>query len=64
LYQRWIEMYAGPEYAEFVDWCISLMNEAGQGLPERELVRLEGIFRTSTRYEARFWEMAWAKEAW
>lgn len=63
-YQRWIEMYAGAEYGEFVDWCLDLMNAAGDGLPERAILQLEQTFLTSTRYELAFWEMAWRQQTW
>lgn len=63
-YQRWIEMYAGPEYGEMVDWCIDLLNRAGAGLPEPAIRRLEEIFTISSRYELAFWQMAWTMESW
>ncbi len=52
-------MYAGDEYGQLVDWCIDLMNAAGEGLPERAIRHLEDVFITSSRYELAFWEMAW-----
>jgi thiaminase/transcriptional activator TenA len=63
-YQTWIEMYAGDEYGQLVDWCIDLMNAAGEGLPERAIRHLEDVFITSSRYELAFWEMAWSLEQW
>ena len=57
-------MYAAPEFAELADWCRGLLDRLADGLPERELQRLEEAFVTSSRYEWRFWEMAWNQEAW
>jgi thiaminase/transcriptional activator TenA len=63
-YRDWVGMYAGPEYSEFVDWCIAITDRLGEQLPMWRIDQLARIFRTSTRYEAAFWEMSWSKETW
>ena len=63
-YAKWIAMYAAPEFAALAGWCQELLDRLAEGLPERELRRLEEAFVTSSRYEWRFWEMAWSQEAW
>lgn len=63
-YARWIDMYAAPEFAELAEWCRDLLDCLADGLPERDLRRLEEAFVTSSRYEWLFWEMAWKKEMW
>jgi thiaminase/transcriptional activator TenA len=45
-------------------WCRELLDRITEGLPERELQKLEAAFFTSSRYEWQFWEMAWKMERW
>ena len=63
-YARWIAMYGSREFAELAQWCRELLDRITEGLPERELQRLEAAFLTSSRYEWQFWEMAWKMEHW
>ena len=63
-YREWVEMYAGAEYSDFVDWCIATTDRLGEGLPEWRVDRLAAIFNVSTRYEAAFWEMSWSQQTW
>jgi thiaminase/transcriptional activator TenA len=63
-YQRWIETYADPEFAELAKWCRELTDAACAGLPESALLRVERAFVTSSRYELAFWQMAWQRESW
>jgi len=63
-YRDWVEMYAGPEYSEFVEWCIAITDRLGAGLPDWRIDQLTAIFKTSTRYEAAFWEMSWTQQTW
>lgn len=60
----WIDMYASDEFADLADWCRALLDRVTEGLPERELARVEEAFVTSSRYEYLFWEMAWTQEQW
>ena len=63
-YAAWIDMYASSEFAELAAWCRDLLDGITDGLPERELSRVEEAFVTSSRYEYLFWEMAWNQEEW
>ncbi len=56
-YARWIDLYAGEEFAELAAWCRELVDEA-EGARER----MTEAFLTSSRYELAFWEMAWREE--
>jgi thiaminase/transcriptional activator TenA len=63
-YARWIAMYSSREFAELAEWCRELVDTLAAGQPERDLLRLEEAFLTSSRYEWQFWEMAWNMERW
>jgi len=63
-YAKWIAMYSSREFAELAEWCRDLLDHLAEGLPERDLRRLETTFLTSSRYEWQFWEMAWKMEQW
>jgi thiaminase (transcriptional activator TenA) len=63
-YAKWIEMYASAEFAELASWCRELADEVGEGLAPAARLRATDAFRTSSRYELAFWEMAWTGEAW
>lgn len=63
-YAKWIEMYAGPEFAELAEWCRALVDRLAEGAPEAQRRRIEDAFLTSSRYEGLFWEMAWRRETW
>lgn len=64
LYREWVLMYSSEEFGKLTDWTISLMNELAEGLPERELARLEHHFVTASKFEYLFWDMAYRKEEW
>jgi len=63
-YTKWIAMYSSREFADLAQWCRGLLDNLAGGLPDRELQKLEAAFLTSSRYELRFWEMAWKLEQW
>jgi thiaminase (transcriptional activator TenA) len=63
-YAKWVEMYASAEFAALAGWCRELADEVGAGLPAAARERATDAFRTSSRYELAFWEMAWSGEAW
>ncbi len=63
-YAKWIDMYSSQEFAELAGWCRELVDRLAEGLPERELLKLETAFLTSARYEWQFWEMGWRMEGW
>lgn len=61
---EWVEMYASPEFAELAEWCRGLLDSLAAGQPEHELQRLQDAFLTSSRFELRFWQMAYVQEGW
>jgi thiaminase/transcriptional activator TenA len=63
-YARWVALYSGEVSARLARRARELMDRLADGLPERALCGPEAAFLTSSRYEWRFWEMAWAGEAW
>lgn len=63
-YARWIELYASDEFAELAAWCRDILDEAGTSLSPAQRARVEDAFILSSRYELRFWEMAWTGERW
>ena len=63
-YAKWIAMYSSVEFAALAGWCRELVDRLAEGLPERELAKLEKAFLTSARYEWQFWEMGWRMEGW
>ena len=63
-YAAWVEMYAGEEFAELTAWCKDLMDDVAADASEAERERYVELFRTSARYEYRFWDAAWRQEAW
>ncbi|MFX3635924.1 MAG: thiaminase II [Candidatus Pristimantibacillus sp.] len=64
LYREWILMYSSEGFGVLTDWCISLMDQLAEGLPERELERLEERFVITSKYEYMFWDMAYRQEKW
>ncbi len=60
LYARWIDDYAGAEYAELTSWCKELTNSAAATGDHRGMTE---TFLTSSRYELAFWNASWHEEA-
>jgi thiaminase/transcriptional activator TenA len=63
-YSEWIAMYAGEEFTDLTEWCKGLMDDVAAEATETERERYRDIFRTSARYEYRFWDAAWREEGW
>lgn len=63
-YAEWIEMYAGDEFTELTEWCKELMDEVAEPKHTDVRDRYRSLFRTSARYEYRFWDAAWRQETW
>jgi thiaminase/transcriptional activator TenA len=64
LFREWILMYSSEEFGALTDWCIGLMDRLAEGLPERELTRLEEHFVKASKLEYMFWDMAYRQEEW
>jgi len=60
---RWIDTYAGEEFAALADWCRGVCDDiaAEAGATGRE--RMQEAFVTSSRYELEFWDAAWRSVA-
>ena len=63
-YQRWIETYTSEEYGEAVEEALSILDEAGAGLGNRDLHRLRSLFRLSAIYEYMFWDQIYRRIDW
>jgi thiaminase/transcriptional activator TenA len=63
-FAKWIRSYADPEFAALAEWCRALADRLADGADAAGRRRMEEAFLTSSRYEYRFWEMAWSLEAW
>jgi thiaminase (transcriptional activator TenA) len=63
-YQKWIDTYGGEVFGADVREVLTVTNLLGAdlGRAERDLVHRH--FRTTSRYEWMFWDMAYREEAW
>jgi thiaminase (transcriptional activator TenA) len=61
---EWIKMYSSEEFGQLALWCIELLDNLTDGLPEKDLQRLEEIFLNTTRYEYMFWDMSYHLQMW
>lgn len=64
LYQRWIDAYAGEEFATTVRDFLDLIDETASRASEGERQAATRAFREGVRFEWMFWEMAWREEQW
>lgn len=63
-YRKWIETYDSETFGEGAKWLIALMDELADGLPERELARLEEHFIMTSKFEYLFWDMNYHEQDW
>lgn len=63
-YQRWIDTYAGDEFAATVAEVLALADRIGADLPEPQALRAREHFLVTARYEWMFWDAAWRLESW
>jgi thiaminase (transcriptional activator TenA) len=63
-YQRWIDTYAGDEFAATVSAVLAAADEAGTDLATAEAERARHHFVTTARYEWMFWDAAYRQETW
>jgi thiaminase/transcriptional activator TenA len=64
LYRRWIETYAGEEFATIVRAVLALTDRLGLELSASERERVAERFVTTSRYEWMFWDMGYRQEQW
>jgi len=63
-YQRWIDTYAGEEFAEVVAEVLALVDRTGPTLGAAEEVLARAHFATTARYEWMFFDAAYRREDW
>ena len=63
-YQKWIDNYAGEEYAGSVREVPAMYNAEAPKLTAAQRARCRELFVLSARYEYLFWDMAWREEQW
>lgn len=63
-YARWIDTYAGEEFALVVAEVLALVDQIGSDVSEAQEARLHRHAATATRYEWLFWDMAWQQQEW
>lgn len=64
LYAEWIEMYSSEEFKALGDQLCQMLDQLTEHAAPEEQARLSRIFKTSTRYEYAFWDMAYRQEQW
>ncbi|WP_354697875.1 Aminopyrimidine aminohydrolase [Paraconexibacter sp. AEG42_29] len=63
-YAAWIDTYADPGFQELATWCRGLVDDLGRDAAPAARERMAFAFRTCSRHELAFWEMAWTQETW
>lgn len=63
-YQRWIDTYAGDDFAASVASVLEVADRAGEKLSGVDEAAARAHFVTTTRYEWMFWDAAWRREDW
>ncbi len=63
-YQRWIDTYAGEEFAEVVAEVLALVDRTGPTLGPAEEALARAHFATTARYEWMFFDAAYRREDW
>jgi thiaminase/transcriptional activator TenA len=63
-YQRWIDTYAGEQFATIVTEVLAVTDSVGMTLGVLEKAAARKHFITTSRYEWMFWDAAWRLEEW
>lgn len=63
-YQRWIETYAGEEFAESVQLAIDITDYYAEKAGAEEQARMLDIFEKASQLEWVFWQSAYDLEEW
>ena len=63
-YQRWIDTYAGEDFAATVAEVLALADRTGEELSAADDRRASKHFAVTARYEWMFWDAAWRLEHW
>lgn len=59
LFANWIKGYASESYAKNNQKLIAAFNYLTQNYSEKQIEFLKEIFKNCSKYEFKFWEMAW-----
>ena len=62
IYAEWIDIHGPEVLGELVSWLQGFIDSADAGGSRR--AEIERIFRTTLRYEYRFWDSAYHGETW
>ena len=63
-YQRWIETYAGEEFAVVVAEVLAVVDRLAEVTSPATEERMHAAAAVATRYEYAFWDAAWNREDW
>jgi len=64
VYGEWITFFAGREYWDTLEEVKMRLESLCADLSPTDLDRITDIFRTSSRLERMFWDMAYREESW
>jgi thiaminase/transcriptional activator TenA len=63
-YKRWIDMYAGLEFAAAVEKAITITDQLAEGVNAATQQKMLSAFEMATRLEWMFWDSAYELEKW
>jgi len=63
-YKRWIDMYAGVEFAAAVEKAIAITDQLATGVNAETQEKMFIAFETAARLEWMFWNSAYEQEKW
>jgi len=63
-YKRWIDMYAGLEFAAAVEKAITITDQLAEGANAATQQKMLSAFEMATRLEWMFWDSAYELEKW
>jgi thiaminase (transcriptional activator TenA) len=64
IYQRWIDTYAGDEFADVVGQVLALMDTTAATLTSADKERVASHFIMTSRFEYMFWDMGYRRQTW
>lgn len=58
-YLSWIETYASPSFEESFEWFYDALDDLCKNKTQKQLYKVEEIFKSSVEFEYLFWEMSY-----